>query len=111
MRESAYLSFTWFQAVTALTNTLGGNCTGRGPLSGAHIRSITKECFTEHKFSLSNTRSSLVHILTTKSVIPSHIISTLNFHVRKSETGFIKLEDETDSSSLNVGEQLTLLAV
>jgi len=48
MRESAYLSFTWFQPVTALTNPLcfiywDGNCMGRGPLSKAHIRSINQE--------------------------------------------------------------------
>jgi len=46
MRESAYLSFTWFQPVTALTNRVSYIgmviAWGRDPLSKAHIRSINQ---------------------------------------------------------------------
>jgi hypothetical protein len=46
--ESAYLSFTCFQPVTALKDPLcfiywDSNCMGRGPLSKAQIRAINQE--------------------------------------------------------------------
>ena len=104
IRESAYLSFTRFQPVTALTNPLcfiywDGNCMGRGPLSKAYTRSINQEAPY-----LLRVRQWSIFWQRKKSVNPSHIISKLTFHVRNGEIGFMALEDMTDRSSRNVVE-------
>jgi hypothetical protein len=58
------------------------------PPSKAHIRSINQEApynLENTNIHYQNTFPSLVHIMTTKSVDPSHIILALNFHLLKSE--------------------------